>query len=236
MCIIVYMHNRHPIARREVLGPLTALADDSRLRLLELLAAHGECRAQELVELLGVSQPNLSRHIKQLVAAGLVGERRAGDASKRYSLRPEAVRALSDKLETLISPDNARASLARDAAAAEREIKFAALPLELRASLDEDLRVTHFSTKRSEQKLVLAYLFEKFETGRTYSEKEVNQVIHRWLAPELMEPRLRGASLRQSNLYGIDAVTLRRALVEECGLERTSDGSSYWRAAASPTP
>lgn len=79
---------RAHVRRVEVVGPLSALADDTRLRLLEALAASGEARGQDLIAGLGVSQPNVSRHLKQLLGAGLVEERRAGDANKLYRLEP----------------------------------------------------------------------------------------------------------------------------------------------------
>jgi ArsR family transcriptional regulator len=90
-----------PLQRAEVLGPLTALADDTRLRLLELLAANGELRGQDLVVQMDVSQPNVSRHLKQLVGAGVVEERRAGDANKLYRLNLDGVRNLFDQLDQL---------------------------------------------------------------------------------------------------------------------------------------
>jgi DNA-binding transcriptional ArsR family regulator len=76
---------RDPLRRAEVLGPLNALADDTRLRILELLVEHGEQRAQEIIAQLEGSQGNVSRHLKQLVGAGLARERRAGDANKLYT-------------------------------------------------------------------------------------------------------------------------------------------------------
>ena len=212
-------HRTTPIARAEVLGALAALADDSRLRLLEFLAANGEMRAQALVERMASSQPNVSRQLRQLVAAGLVTERRAGDANKHYSLRQEAARTLADKLDRLLSVENARANIAADASAAQRAAVLAALPTGLQPLLDEHARVAHFSTKHHEQMLALGYLISKFDAGRAYTEREATELIHDWLAPSLVNGRL----------YGIDAVTLRRALVEESSLRRARDGSKYWR-------
>lgn len=208
-----------PIQRAEVLGPLGALADDARLRLLELLAAHGEMRGQDLIAQMDVSQPNVSRHLKQLVGAGLVEERRAGDANKLYRLKPDGVRRLFDKLEQLLSEENAKAAIAQHAAKAQRNAALATFPPNLRPFVDEHGRVTTFSTKPKEQKPVLAYLFDKFEQGRRYTEREVTEVITAWLMP---------AKSRFGD-YVIDYVTLRRALVDEMGLQRAKDGSVYWR-------
>ena len=54
-----------------------ALADDTRLRLVALLA-HGELCVCHLHEALGLSQPNVSRHLAILRAAGIVEDRREG--------------------------------------------------------------------------------------------------------------------------------------------------------------
>lgn len=61
----------------QVLSYLKASADPSRLRLLALLAG-GEATVGELVEVLGQSQPRVSRHLKLLADAGLVEHFRDG--------------------------------------------------------------------------------------------------------------------------------------------------------------
>lgn len=215
----VRRHRLAPIQRAEVLGPLNALADDARLRLLELLAAHGEMRGQDLIVQMDVSQPNVSRHLKQLVGAGLVEERRAGDANKLYRLKADAVRSLFDKLDQLLSAENAQAAVVEQAAKTRRNAALASFSPDLRPFVDEHGRVTNFSTKPKEQKPVLLYLLSKFVVGRRYTEREATQLIASWLAPGQSRP----------GIAGIDAVTLRRALVDEMGLQRAKDGSVYWR-------
>ena len=54
-----------------------ALADETRLRIVALLA-HGELCVCHLHEALGLSQPNVSRHLAILRAAGIVEDRREG--------------------------------------------------------------------------------------------------------------------------------------------------------------
>ncbi len=51
-----------------------ALGDPTRVRLLSLIAAHadGEACICDLTEPVGLSQPTVSHHMKQLVDAGLV--------------------------------------------------------------------------------------------------------------------------------------------------------------------
>lgn len=54
-----------------------ALSDEKRLGILKLLGFREMCVC-ELTSALGVSQPNLSHHIKKLEAAGLVKSERRG--------------------------------------------------------------------------------------------------------------------------------------------------------------
>lgn len=56
---------------------LKAAAEETRLRLLAL-CAHGELSVSELVQILGQSQPRVSRHLKLLCDAGLLDRFREG--------------------------------------------------------------------------------------------------------------------------------------------------------------
>ncbi len=86
------------LSRSELLVRLNALADDVRLRILELLTQHDELCAQDIIEILGLSQSSVSRHLSQLSATGYITERRR-EVSKCYSLNTErmldTVRALT---------------------------------------------------------------------------------------------------------------------------------------------
>jgi ArsR family transcriptional regulator len=61
----------------ETLGTLRAAAEETRLRILALLA-EGELSVSDLTDILGQSQPRISRHLKLLVDAGLVERHREG--------------------------------------------------------------------------------------------------------------------------------------------------------------
>jgi ArsR family transcriptional regulator len=58
-------------------GLFAALADTTRLRLLNLIASREVCVCH-LVEILGQSQPKISRHLAYLRKAGIVAARREG--------------------------------------------------------------------------------------------------------------------------------------------------------------
>ncbi|MBX9931964.1 MAG: metalloregulator ArsR/SmtB family transcription factor [Methylobacterium sp.] len=66
-----------PIAFSDALGLLRAAAEETRLRILALLA-DGELSVSDLTDILGQSQPRISRHLKLLVEAGLVERHREG--------------------------------------------------------------------------------------------------------------------------------------------------------------
>lgn len=84
-----------------------ALADRHRLRILNiLLATDGEpvcvCDFQPT---LGISQPTVSHHLKQLMEAGLLEREKRGTFAY-YSLAPGALERIGDLLTT---PDDALA-------------------------------------------------------------------------------------------------------------------------------
>jgi ArsR family transcriptional regulator len=69
-----------PAAADDLAAVAKALADPTRLRLLDVLrksAPEALCQC-ELVPLFAMSQPALSKHLRILVAAGLVGSERRG--------------------------------------------------------------------------------------------------------------------------------------------------------------
>lgn len=61
----------------QLLNGLRAGAEPTRLRILEL-CAHGELTVSELTQILGQSQPRVSRHLKLLCEAGLLDRFREG--------------------------------------------------------------------------------------------------------------------------------------------------------------
>ena len=76
--------------------------------------------------------------------------------------------------------------------------------------LDDNGRLKQFPAKAAVRMQVLAYLHTKFEKGRKYTEKEVNSIISQWIT------------------FG-DYFIVRRSLVDNGLLARTSNGSEYWK-------
>ncbi|GIJ43489.1 transcriptional regulator [Virgisporangium aliadipatigenens] len=75
-----------------------ALGDPTRRAIVECLAERPRA-VGELAELLPISRPAVSQHLKVLKDAGLVEDRAAG-TRRVYRLNPAGVAALRDQLDT----------------------------------------------------------------------------------------------------------------------------------------
>ncbi|HYC38797.1 MAG TPA: DUF2087 domain-containing protein [Usitatibacter sp.] len=74
--------------------------------------------------------------------------------------------------------------------------------------------LTAVPKRREDEELLMRLAAARFEAGREYTEAEVNEVLEEWLAT-FCAP------------YGIDHVTLRRALVDSRLLRRDTAGAAY---------
>lgn len=77
-----------------------ALGDPTRVRLLSMISAQsgGEACVCDLTEPVGLSQPTVSHHMKQLVDAGLVTREQRGKWAY-YAIVPEVLSVLSNALK-----------------------------------------------------------------------------------------------------------------------------------------
>src|SRR3954467_121477 len=83
--------------RASLAGRFKALADPTRVAIVNRLAAADECCVCDLNAAFDLSQPTISHHLKVLRDAGLVESSRRGTWAY-YRLVPEAVRALRQTL------------------------------------------------------------------------------------------------------------------------------------------
>ena len=81
---------------------LGALADPTRQRVIQLLS-DGPRRAGELAVASGTSAPTMSRHLRVLLKAGIIGDERPSDDARArvFWLRPEAIGAVRAWLDDL---------------------------------------------------------------------------------------------------------------------------------------
>jgi len=83
--------------------------------------------------------------------------------------------------------------------------------------------LTGLPVRQSDLELLLALAAPRFDPGRDYREREVNDVLREWLST-FCAP------------YGIDHVTFRRCMVDAQILERDRAGSTYRVAPAKIDP
>ncbi|GHU71731.1 hypothetical protein AGMMS49992_06270 [Clostridia bacterium] len=75
--------------------------------------------------------------------------------------------------------------------------------------MDDDGRLKQYPARRGKQLIALDYLASKFENGKRYAEREVNELLNTW------------------HTFG-DWALLRRDLIDIGLLGRNADGSEYW--------
>jgi biotin operon repressor len=173
-----------------------ALADANRLKLIGLLAQK-EASVEELAAMLEISPSTASHHLSKLAEIGLVSARVDGYYNI-YRLETRTLEKMAQQFlakETL--PDVAQDL---DRKAYDRKI--------LKDYLNDDGTIRQLPTNQRKLDVILRYLAEQFVFGKTYIEKEVNQII--------------GAMHE-------DISGLRRDLISVGCLARERDGSAYWR-------
>ncbi len=89
----------------DAVGRLRAAGEPTRLRLLRLLQ-NGEFNVKDLTQLLGQSQPRVSRHIKLLAEAGLIERYQEGSWVFVRSSADPAVRSFIAAALSMIAPDD----------------------------------------------------------------------------------------------------------------------------------
>ena len=176
----------------ELLWFFRALADPTRLQVAGQLAR----RAQTMAELgvaLGLKPVVLMKHLSMLEHVGFVRQ-----ASGKYHWRLDAIHALAARVsDAPAAPEVPEGTLEYDRAV-------------LSAFLNTDGTLKEIPAQEKKQEVFFRHLFALFETGREYTEKEVNEIIRR---------------VHEDTAY------FRRGLIDRGWLQREVDGRRYWRAA-----
>ncbi len=151
------------------LGILKALADESRLAILGLVAGR-ERSVSELAALLAVKPSTVSHHLAKLRDARLVGMRSAG-TTHYYRLDTAGLATLRASLR---SPERI-ATLAADAAGVGAD----AAETKVLANFLDGERLKEIPASLKKRQVILRWLVEDFEPGRDYAEKQVSEIIGR---------------------------------------------------------
>ena len=141
------------------------LADPARLRVLGLLAERPHT-GRELSERLGLTPPTVSHHMRRLVGLGIVSATPQAQ-SIRYRLDVEALRDATNFTTTEDAPTDERTA----EASADRE----------RAKVLRDFfdgeQLKQIPAQRKKRVIVLEHLLTRFEPGRAYPERAVNDLL-----------------------------------------------------------
>jgi len=172
---------------------LKSLADESRLRILGILAT-SERSVEELAAMLKLRAPTVSHHLGVLRELGLVTMRPEGN-SRIYRLNGAGL----GRINRLLATPERVALLAEheDGDAWERKVLH---------DFFENGRLKEIPARLKKRRVILRWLCNQFEYGRSYTESEVNALIKR---------------------YHPDTAALRRELIDERFMAR--EAGVYWR-------
>lgn len=169
------------------------LADEKRLQVVGLLA-DSEYSVEELAAILDLSPATVSHHLRRLMDVGLV-QARADQHYHIYTLNSEA---LHRRAQEILSEGRLQS--------AAEDLDLEAYDRKVLRDYIRDGQLWQWPGQWKKRQVIHRYLVQKFEHGRRYPEREVNQIIG-----EVHE----------------DFATLRRELVDTGLLKRERD--VYWR-------
>jgi hypothetical protein len=144
---------------------LKVLADESRLRILGLLAGK-EASVEELAAYLNLKPPTVSHHLNRLRELQLVDMRAHGNVHM-YRFRPESLY----RLNRMLTPEKLT-ELTEDVQGDAWELKV------LRDFLNGD-ELKEIPASRKKRLVILNWLVGKFEMEIRYPESKVNEIIKR---------------------------------------------------------
>jgi SAM-dependent methyltransferase/DNA-binding HxlR family transcriptional regulator len=146
-----------------LLTMLKALAEPTRLRVVSLLA-HGEMTVSEIMQVLGQSQPRVSRHLKLLADAGLCERFPEGGWVFYRLVRSGAVSRLASVVEDFTDPDDPQVQRDRQRLAELKALRSRNAELYFKAAAQQwaHIRSLHFSEEAVEGALLAAASGRRF--------------------------------------------------------------------------
>lgn len=133
------------------------LAEPSRLRTYSAIVL-GASTPEQVAGSTGLAAPVVVKALQRLTKGGLIEASRDGFTADETAFK-DAVRE-SRPERVPLDPDPERDNVLK--------------------SFIRDGRLTHFPTYPDKFRIVLEYLAQNFEVGRSYTETEVNEILNRW--------------------------------------------------------
>jgi hypothetical protein len=178
-----------------------ALADESRLKIIGILAAQ-ECSVEELAVLLELKEPTISHHLMKLKQLELVRMRPEGN-THFYQLDRGVLQTMTKEV---FHPEKI-ASFADDVNLKRWESKVLNTYIEGDFQDSESVQYIRDIPSSSKKRLtILKWVIDKFEMGVEYPEHTVDEILKR---------------------YYRDSESLRKELVDSQLMQ--SENGMYWR-------
>ena len=152
------------MSENEALLLFKCLSDRSRLQILKSLALE-DMYVERLAQRLGLTPPTISFHLKKLAEAGAV----TGTKNQYYtvySLNRELFKR--EMLDILLEQSEEADEQQR------RDEEYRRKVLD---TFFEDGKLKSIPAQRKKERIILEKIAEEFESGRDYSEREVNIII-----------------------------------------------------------
>ncbi len=174
------------------------LAEPDRLRVCAALALHASTR-QEVAAATGLSERQVDRALRRLLAGGLVVQ------------EGSSFRLVAEHFE-----QSSRLAASEEHAGGEVDTPAGVLPEEAAHVLRPFVRngrISSIPTSRSKRRVLLDWLAQRFEPGRRYPEREVNLILseahpdvaalRRYLVDEGFLDRLHGEYWRTGGTFPV---------------------------------
>ncbi len=176
---------------RKMLRFFKALADESRLKIIGILASQ-ECSVEELAVLLELKEPTISHHLTKLKQLELVRMRPEGN-THFYQLDKDVLQTMTKEV---FKPEKI-ACFAEDVNLKTWEVKVLNTYIEGHFENSGSVQYLREIPSSSKKRLtILKWVIDKFEMGVEYSEDAVNEILNRYyrdfesLRKELIDSRL----------------------------------------------
>lgn len=151
-----------------------ALSDPTRIRILRLVA-EGTLSGQELASRLGVTPPTITHHIVKLREAGVLFEWREKNTIY-FSLNREMLETKARATVSFVSPAIREKEESEMTATAQEKFRESVL----KNFFDKEGRLKTIPAQLKKKIVLLEWLAEQLEIGKTYPEKEINEFLKRY--------------------------------------------------------
>ncbi len=188
----------------DVLKLLKALADENRLRMVELMSQRAYT-VSELAVVFDLTEPTVSHHVSKLHAAGLLRLKMEGN-QRFYSMNEKRLSTFKFYMNSIENLP-ARAEKVKPDTAWIEALDWSESDKKILRDYTKNEKLVQMPVKDAKALVILRWLATKFEAGKHYTEKQVNAIL---------------------TVYHEDYATLRRTLVDYGYMRRERGGGDYW--------